>query len=212
MLVMLGLVPAVAGMARLAELGSGAPVTPANARFFAQPLPVVLHILTVIPFSLLGAFQFAPGFRRRHRAWHRSAGRVLAACGLVVALTGLWMPHVYAWPEGDGMALYILRLLFGTAMLASIVLALDAVRRRDFASHGAWMLRGYAIGMGAGTQVLTHVPWFFLVGKPGESSRAVLMAAGWVINVAVAEWLIRRRPPHSPVVPVAMAPAITLGS
>jgi hypothetical protein len=56
------------------------------------------------------------------------------------------------------------------------------------------MMRAYAIGLGAGTQVLTHLPWFILFGKPGESSRAVLMAAGWVINLAVAEWVIRRRP------------------
>jgi len=40
--------------------------------------------------------------------------------------------------------------------------------------------------------VLTHLPWFILVGKPGESSRAVLMGAGWVINLVVAEWAIRK--------------------
>jgi uncharacterized membrane protein len=193
-LILLSLIPAVFGTIRLAELARGAEVTPLNARFFAQPLPVVLHILAVIPYSIVGAFQFAPGFRRRHRGWHRAAGRVLAVLGLVAALSGLWMAHFYPWPEGDGQVLYVTRLVFGSAMLASIVLALDAVRRRDFVTHGAWMMRAYAIGLGAGTQVLTHLPWFILFGKPGESSRAVLMAAGWVINLAVAEWVIRRRP------------------
>ncbi|MEQ1934735.1 MAG: hypothetical protein ABL962_12820, partial [Fimbriimonadaceae bacterium] len=47
--------------------------------------------------------------------------------------------------------------------------------------------------MGAGTQVFTHVPYFVLVGKPGELSKAVLMGAGWVINIVVAEWIIRRQ-------------------
>jgi uncharacterized membrane protein len=192
LLILLGLVPAAFGTARLAELASGADVTAANARFFAQPLPVVLHIAVVIPYALLGAFQFSPGLRRRRRHWHRAAGRVLAVCGLVAALTGLWMAHFYPWPEGDGDIVYLERLVFGTAMAVSIVLALRAVRRRDFVSHGAWMIRGYAIGLGAGTQVLTHLPWFVLVGKPGESSRAVLMGAGWVINVVVAEWIIRQ--------------------
>ena len=60
-------------------------------------------------------------------------------------------------------------------MLVSMVLGLNAVRRRDFVSHGAWMSRAYAIGLGAGTQVLTHLPWFILVGKPGESARTMLM-------------------------------------
>jgi uncharacterized membrane protein len=201
LLILLSLVPAVFGTARLVELARGAEITPANARFFATPLPVVLHILVVIPYGIVGAFQFAPGFRRRRRGWHRAAGRVLAVFGLAAALTGLWMAHFYPWPEGDGELLYGIRLVFGAAMVASIVLALRAVRRRDFASHGAWMMRGYAIGLGAGTQVLTHLPWFMLVGKPGESSRAVLMGAGWVINLVVAEWIIRKRPSRPSTLP-----------
>jgi uncharacterized membrane protein len=191
-LILLSLVPAVAGTARLSELASGAEVTTANARFFAQPIPLVLHILSVIPYTIVGAFQFSPGFRRRNRPWHRAAGRALGVFGLVAALTGLWMAHFYPWPQGDGMGVYVERLVFGTAMVLSIVLGIDAVRRRDFVSHGAWMTRAYAIGLGAGTQVLTHLPWFILAGKPGESARTVLMGLGWVINVVVAEWVIRR--------------------
>ncbi len=192
MLVLLSLVPAAAGTVRLAQLASGADISEANARFFAMPLPVVLHILSVLPFSVLGAFQFAPAFRRRRRDWHRAAGRALVGCGLVAALTGLWMTLFYPWPEGDGQLVYVLRLVFATAMAISIVLAVDAVRRRAFVAHGAWMMRGYAIGMGAGTQVLTHLPWFIFVGTPGELSRAMLMGAGWVINLVVAEWVIRQ--------------------
>lgn len=191
-LILLSLVPAIAGTARLAQLAGHAEVTPANARFFAQPIPVVLHILSVIPYSIIGAFQFSPGFRRRNRPWHRAAGRVLGVFGLVVALSGLWMAHFYPWPEGDGVGVYLERLVFGTAMVVSMVLGLNAVRRRDFNAHGAWMIRAYAIGMGAGTQVLTHLPWFILAGKPGESARTVLMGSAWVINVVVAELIIRR--------------------
>jgi uncharacterized membrane protein len=194
----LSLVPAVAGTARLTQLAGDAEITAENARFFAQPIPVVLHILVVIPYCIVGAFQFSRGFRRRNRPWHRAAGRVLAMFGLVAALTGLWMAHFYPWPEGDGHGVYLERLVFGTAMAVSILLALDAVRRRDFKAHGAWMIRAYAIGLGAGTQVLTHLPWFILVGKPGESARTVLMGAGWVINVIVAEWIIRRGRIRSP--------------
>lgn len=191
-LIALSVVPALAGTARLTELARGAAITATNARFFAMPLPVVLHILTVIPFSILGALQFAPAFRQRHPGWHRAAGRVLVVCGLIVALTGLWMTLVYPWPTGDGEVLYVERLVFGSAMMLSLVMSLDAIRRRNFAVHGEWMMRAYAIAMGAGTQALTHLPYYVLVGKPDESARAVLMGAGWVINVVVAEWIIRR--------------------
>lgn len=191
-LIALSLVPAAAGIVRLAELARGAQITPENARFFAAPLPVLLHVPSVIVYSTLGALQFAPAFRHRHPRWHRVAGRVLVVCGFIAALTGLWMTLVYPWPVGDGVALYIERLTFGSAMLLSLVMAVDAIRRRQFAEHGEWMIRAYAIGMGAGTQVLTHLPYYTLVGKPDESSRAVLMGAGWVINIVLAEWIIRR--------------------
>ena len=192
-LVFLGLVPAIAGTSRLAEIARGAEITAANERFFAMPLPVVLHILAVIPYSILGAFQFSAGFRKRNRPWHRAAGKVLGICGLMAALSGLWMAHFYAWPEGDGYALYLIRLVVGTAMVASIVLGLNAIRGRNIPAHGAWMTRAYALGMGAGTQVFTHLPWFILVdGRPGELPRALMMGGGWVINVAVAEWVIQR--------------------
>jgi uncharacterized membrane protein len=193
-LIALSMVPALAGTVRLAQLAGGADITPENARFFAAPLPVALHIPAAIVYSILGAVQFSPGFRRRQRAWHRAAGRILVPCGLLVALTGLWMAHFYPWPEGDGQLVYIERIVFGSAMVLSIVLAVNALRRRDFASHGEWMIRAYAIALGAGTQVLTHLPWFILVdGKTDELPRAVMMGAGWVINVMVAEWIINRR-------------------
>lgn len=40
-------------------------------------------------------------------------------------------------------------------MLGSILLGVAAIPRRNFAQHGDRMLRGYALGMGAGTQPLT---------------------------------------------------------
>ncbi|GAT68087.1 membrane protein [Planomonospora sphaerica] len=194
MLILLSAVPVVAGAVRLTELTGGAEITPENARFFAVPLPVVLHIVSVSVYSVLGAFQFAPGFRRRRPGWHRAAGRVLVPSGLVAALTGLWMTVFYPYPVGGSDLLSGIRLVFGTAMALAIVLGFAAIRRRDVVRHRAWMIRGYAIGLGAGTQVLTHLPWVLVFGAPGEVATALLMAAGWVINVAVAEWAVRRRP------------------
>ncbi len=103
------------------------------------------------------------------------------------------MALFYPDAPGDGELLRGFRLVFGTAMVVSLVLGFAAIRRRDIARHRAWMIRGYAIALGAGTQVLTNVPWLLFVGKPEGLSRALLMAAGWLINVGVAEWIIRRR-------------------
>ncbi len=136
-LIALSLVPALAGILRLAQLAGGATITPENARFLEAPWPVLLHIPAAIVFSILGALQFSPGFRRRQGGWHRAAGRILAPCGLLVALSGLWMTQYFPWPPGDGQFLYLERLVFGSAMVLSIGLGLNAIRHRDFASHGA---------------------------------------------------------------------------
>jgi len=150
-LLALSVVPAAGSVSRLAELWGGAEITPENARFFADPVPVVLHIATANAYSILGAFQFASAFRRRRPDWHRRAGRVLTVCGLAAALSGLWMTQFYPYAEGDGDLLYVFRLVFGVAMTLCVVMGFAAIRRRDIANHRAWMVRGYAIGIGAGT-------------------------------------------------------------
>src|ERR1035437_930854 len=111
-LLMLSAVPIAAGALRLTQLAGGAEITSANARFFASPEPVVLHIVSVTVFAILGAFQFAASFRRRRPGWHRAAGRLLVACGLLAGLSGLWMTLFYPRAEGTGELLYAFRLLF----------------------------------------------------------------------------------------------------
>jgi len=191
-LILLSLVPMLAGAMRLAELAGNPEVTPDNARFVAMPAPVVVHIVAASVFCLLGAFQFHPGLRRRRPRWHRLAGRVVAPAGIVAALAGLWMALFAELPPGDGPLLAVFRAVFGSAMVASLVLGVLAIRRRDVVTHSAWMTRGYAIGQGAGTQAVLFLPWT-LAGSVGVTTRALIMGAGWVVNLAVAEWIIRRR-------------------
>jgi uncharacterized membrane protein len=191
-LIILGFVPVLAGAIRVTELTAGAEITPANERFFAAPVPVVLHIVGASVFSVLGAFQFAPRLRRRRPGFHRAAGRILVPAGLLAALSGLWMTLFHALPAGDQGLLTVFRLGFGTAMAVFLVLGLAAIRRRDIARHRAWMTRGYAIGMGAGTQAVTQAVWLAAAGTPGQLTRQLLLGAGWAITLAVAEWAIRR--------------------
>lgn len=209
-LIALAFIPVVAGVIRLSLLAGGGPLTPENARFFGAPVPVVLHIASVTLYSLLGAVQFAPGFRRRRPDWHRAAGRILTVAGLVAALSGLWMAMFYAIVPADSALLHAFRLVFGSAMAVSIVLGYLAIRRRDVIRHQNWMRRAYAIGMGAGTQALTQLPLLLLFGAPDELTLALMMGAAWVVNIAVAEWLIRRE--RLAAEPAALASAVRMPS
>ncbi|MBB5135407.1 uncharacterized membrane protein YozB (DUF420 family) [Thermocatellispora tengchongensis] len=196
LLIALGAVPMVAGALRLTELTLGAQVMPDNPRVHTAALPLVLHIVSVMAYTLLGAFQFAPGLRRRRPGRHRAAGRLLVPCGLLAALSGIWLALFSAGGAHDGPLLAAFRLGFGSIMALSLLLGLAAILRRDVARHRAWMIRGYAIGLGAGTQALVIALWYLVtapagLGAPGETALALLHAAAWTINLAVAERIVR---------------------
>lgn len=190
-LVGLSLIPVAAGVLRIVEIVGGPQLLPANPRIDASPSPVVVHLVAAATYTLGGAFQFSARFRRRHPGWHRKAGRVLVGAGLVVAVSGMWITLLYPGAPG-GAWLWTVRLVVATAMGASVVLGFTAIRRRDIAAHRAWMIRAYALGLGAGTQVFTETIGEATLGT-GDMSKAVSLTAGWLINAVVAEWAIRHR-------------------
>ena len=97
----------------------------------------------------------------------------------------------YARQPGTGALAYVLRLGFGTAMTASLVLGVAAIRRRDIARHRAWMTRAYALALGAATQLFTLGIGPAVFG-PGVLTHDLSLGAAWIINLAVAEYVIRR--------------------
>ncbi|MEU6135116.1 DUF2306 domain-containing protein [Nocardioides sp. NPDC047086] len=182
--------PLVAGTLRLLELAGGPVVLPQNPRVDASPAPVIVHVLAAATYAVTGAFQFPARIRRAHPAWHRRTGRVLVVAGLAVAGSGLWMTLFYAGAPGGGL-LWSVRIVVSTAMGAALVLGFAAIRRRDIPTHRAWMIRAYALALGAGSQVFTQGVGEAVFGT-GELSTALSITAGWVLNVTVAEWIIRR--------------------
>jgi hypothetical protein len=197
-LLMLALVPSAAGVVRLAGLAAGGAVTTDNARFVAMPWPVTLHIVCAVFFCTLAPFQFDAAIRLRHLRPHRLVGRLLAPAGAMTALTGLWMTCRCPIPAPlQGGLLYGVRMGVGLGMAGAIVASVLAVLQGRIARHRAWMLRAYALGQGAGTQVLVLLPVTWMLGPPTFFLRDVLMASAWGLNMIVVEWVIRRRSPST---------------
>lgn len=190
-LIALSAIPLAAGILRLVQLAGGPAVIPADHRFAGFPGALVTHIVGSALFALVGLFQFVPRIRRRHRAWHRRAGRAVVVAGLLVAGSALWLTLFYAAQPGTGDLLYVLRLIFASSMIGCLVLGFTAIRRRQITAHRAWMIRAYALGLGAGTQAFTEGIGGAIFGT-GELRGDLAKGAGWVINLAVAEWAIRR--------------------
>lgn len=191
-LTMLSAVPLIAGAFRLVQLADGPQVIPADDRFAGSPAALIVHIIGASLYALVGVLQFVPRFRRRHLTWHRRAGRFLAVAGLLVAGSALWMTSLYPQKPGTGDLLYVLRLVFASAMAACLLLGFTAIRRHDIAAHRAWMIRAYAIGLAAGMQAFTEGIGGAILGA-GELRGDLAKGAGWAINLAIAEYVIRRR-------------------
>jgi uncharacterized membrane protein len=189
------LLPATFGSLRLIELAGGPRIMPSDPRTTAFPVPVAIHIVGATSYALLGAFQFSAALRRRRPGWHRIAGRVVVLLGLAVALSALWMTLFYPRQPGTGVLAFGFRLAFGSAMAGSLILGVTTIRRGDVERHQAWMTRAYALALGAGTQVFTQG---LAAGVFGSSvlTADLGLGAGWVINLAVAEYVIRRTHRH----------------
>ena len=162
-----------------------------SIKFAAVPWSLFVHSLGGVLFGLLGPVQFAGVLQRRFGRLHRLTGRVFVAAGLVLALSSLRL--LVEFPAPSTWILTAARLAAGAGLAAALITALMAVRRRDIPRHRAWMIRAYAIGMGAATISFIMLPIFLITGKAVEGYASdLLFVLSWVINLSIAEWVIRR--------------------
>jgi hypothetical protein len=189
-LMLFSAMPLTFGILRLLQLAGFSDLMPPAS---AAPIPLVAHIVGALAYTLLGAVQFSPAIRRRWPAWHRIAGRLALVGAALVVFSALWLTAAYTTPSVGGLVLAGLRVAVASAMAVSIALGLAAILRRQVARHREWMIRAYALGLGAATQmfVLT-IAEIVSGGAPTELDRALLMGLAWGINLTVAEWRIRR--------------------
>jgi uncharacterized membrane protein YozB (DUF420 family) len=179
---------------------------------------LVAHILTAAVALVLGPLQFVPAVRARRR-WHRRIGRAYLLAGVVPsAVTAIPVALLSGRPLTQvGLTIP------AVGWLVTAGLAVRAIRRRDPEAHRSWMTRNYALTFLAVTS-RALVPLMLLasalltgtsIGSLSASVPDLIpvgQVLGWVVNLAVAEVLIRRRaariraagpPPPDGRVPVA---------
>jgi uncharacterized membrane protein len=184
-------------VALLALIGVGASAThylqePYNPGFLRFPTIVALHVVLGGIYLALAPFQFVKRIRSRHLAYHRWAGRMLVAIGLVVGVTALFVGFVIpfsGWPERVVIG------LFGGLFLVALVKGYLHVRAGRVALHREWMIRGFAIGLSIATMRLIFVPALIVAADPTDGQMALLsvgsFAAAFTIHASVAELWIR---------------------
>jgi uncharacterized membrane protein len=162
-----------------------------SLRLASAPVTLFLHSLAGVLFGVLGPLQFVRALRARFGTLHRLAGRVFVLAGAVLALAGLGLLL-----QVESIAAGLLdaaRGVFGLMLMAALVRGTAAARVHDMRRHRAWMIRAYAIGMGQGTAALVLFPIYLITREPPTGlATAVVVVGLWLLNIAAAEWAVRR--------------------
>ncbi len=192
-LLLLGLLPILTGSFSLLmiheALSGGTPVPDAET-YAKHPFPIVTHIVIGALFMLLGPFQFISAVRLRWPRVHKTMGRMFVISGSLTALGAIWMNQFF--PHFGGILKYSSNLLFGVALICALAFAVRKIIGKDVIGHRKWMIRAYAIGLGPATQRLLFMPYFVAFGIPEGNPLGTMLWFGWLINILVAEWWIRR--------------------
>lgn len=149
-----------------------------------------VHVFTSMLALAAGFTQFAPWVLRRWPRLHRWMGRlyVLNVC-LVTGPASLIMA---CYANGGWTS----RLAFGilaVSWIATTSMGWRLALRRQWVRHQEWMMRSYALTLSALTlRVWKYTLVLLFEPRPMDVYRLVAWL-GFVPNVLVVEWLIRRR-------------------
>jgi Predicted membrane protein (DUF2306) len=192
------IIPTVSAALRIYQIPLG--LLPQDAiKFTSVPWSHFLHALGGLLFGLLGPLQFASALKHRFGRLHRISGRIFVVAGMLLGLSSLRLVAVF--PDYSTWLLAVTRFIAGLALCASLIAALVAISKRRVEQHRAWMIRAYAIGMGPAAISFIMLPIFLIRGEaPTGYAADLLFVLSWVINLSIAEWIIRR--PKSIVKPV----------
>jgi len=150
-----------------------------------------MHVLGGATFGILGPIQFSRVLMRKYGRLHRVIGRVFVVAGAMISLSAMTL--LWHFPDTYSAAMNSGRLLFGIALGGALALAMQAIRQRDFIRHRNWMIRAYAIGMGATAVTMVFFPIYAITGEPPTGLVADSIFLGsWAACVVFAEVLVRK--------------------
>ena len=167
-------------------------------RWDDHPGYAMMHLIPGVLMLLLMPLQFVRRIRDRHIRLHRWSGRVILVLGAGVAISafyfGIWNPFV---PRVEA---FIIVAIDGT-FVYSVTRGFLAIRRKDIDAHRRWMIRAYAIVAAIGTVRLVALPLALFYRTAAQASTALMAAfvVGWLLNIAGAEWWLRKSPAAQPI-------------
>jgi hypothetical protein len=175
-----------------------------DERYNRHPVMGALHVAPALLFMAAAPLQFSKRIRARWICFHRWSGRILLAAGIGSIIVGLAL--VPALPLFGGRNAAAAVYFFGPIFLFCAGKAWYHVRRREIALHREWVIRTFAIALGASTDRVMLLLLFALTHASMEELFGISLWLGWSINLVIAEtWInVTRQPAAVPARPEAL--------
>lgn len=162
-----------------------------SQRLRATPIMHFTHVLGGATFAILGPIQFGRALLPRFGRLHRVLGRVFVATGAMISVSSLGL--LWHFPDTYSVAISGGRLVLGIGLGAALFMAMHAISTRDLVRHRNWMIRAYAIGIGATAVTMVFFPIYLITGAPPQGLVADSAFLGaWTTCVLFAESVVRR--------------------
>ncbi len=162
-----------------------------SQRLGATPVLHFLHVLGGATFAILGPIQFGRALLPQFGRLHRVLGRVFVATGAMISVSSLGL--LWHFPDTYSVAISGGRLVFGVGLGVALFMAMQGIYKRDIARHRNWMIRAYAIGIGATAVTMVFFPIYLITGEPPKGLVADIAFLGaWTGCVVFAEVMVRR--------------------
>jgi len=151
-------------------------------------LPVMMvHIIFACVAMLAGAINFSSRILTRYRSIHRANGYLYFLSVCIVDITSGYMAPYATGGKLNSMAFNFINLIW----LIMTITAVVCIKRKQLAKHRKWMVRSYVFCY---TNLFIHLITFLAskgAGLPYITSYTVGVYGAIVINILLAEWIIR---------------------
>lgn len=142
------------------------------------------HVYTSIFVLIAGITQFSTYLRKRFPMLHRTLGKVYIMLILGVAAPSGFVMGVYA---NGGISSKISFTLQAVLWFIFTYIALKKAKQHDWKQHKNFMLRSYALTLGALTLRILKPTLTYTFDLPPLDTYRIIAWAGWLLNIFLVE-------------------------
>lgn len=188
--ILLWLLCPVIAIASFRFLFGGVAVTMPDFLYHAElrPLAFYTHITLASVALVLVPFQLWPGLRKRRINVHRVLGRVYGIAILAAGIGGFWIAATTKSGNVAATGFGLLAIVWIGTTAYGILLAMQG----NVAAHQRWMVRSASLTMAAVT-LRIYLGIGAVAGLSYDDIAGLLGWICWVPNLAVAEFIVRRK-------------------